>query len=155
MAQQAYEQPAYGDRSHEPVHEIGRNDASLMRLFSDLMQETSSLVHNEVTLVRAEVAQKVSRVQSGVVALILGAVFGIPAMGILLEAGVLGLAHVLTLWQSALVVGGAAAIMALIFLMIGRKRLNAKNLAPTTTATSLGEDRKLVKEHARMEEHRR
>ena len=155
MAQQAYEQPAYGDRSQESVHEIRRNDASLMRLFSDLMQETSSLVHNEVTLVRAEVAQKVSRIQSGAIALILGAVFGIPAMVILLAAGVLGLAHVLTLWQSALVVGGAAAIVALILLMIGSKRLNAKNLVPTTAATSLSEDRKLVKEHARMEEHRR
>lgn len=143
-------QQAYVDRSRESTHEIKPNESSsLMRLFSDLMQETSSLVHNEVTLVRAEVSQKTSQLQAGAIALILGAVFGIPAMVILLEAGVLGLAHVLTLWQSALVVGGAAAFVALICLLIGRKKLNAKNLAPANTAASLGKDRELMKEHTR------
>lgn len=142
-------QQAYVDRSHESTHEARPKDPSVMRLFSDLMQETSSLVHNEMTLVRAEVSQKVSQVQGGVALLGLGAVLGIPAIVILLGAGVLGLGHVLVLWQSALVVGGAAAIVALIFLLIGRQKLNAKNLAPSNTASSLDEDRKLMKEHTR------
>lgn len=149
MAQQAYQQPVHGKRPQELGQAIRRNDASLMRLFSNLMQGTSSLVHNEVALVRAEVSQKISRAQAGAGFLILGAVFGIPAIVILLEAGVLWLGHVLILWQSALVFGGAAAIVALIFLLIGRKKLNAKDLAPTTTAASLDEDRKLMREHTR------
>lgn len=149
MAQQAQKEQAYVDRSSERTHEIKSNDSSLMRLFSDLMQETSSLVHNEVTLVRAEVSQKISQVQTGAMALILGAVFGIPALTVLLGAGVLGLAHVLSLWLSALIVGAAAAIVALILLMVGRSKLNAKNLAPASTASSLDEDRRLMKEHTR------
>ncbi|MDN5871883.1 MAG: phage holin family protein [Nitrococcus sp.] len=106
-------------RAREPPQEIKSHDPPLMGLFSELLQETSDLVHNEVALARAEVSQKVSQVQSGVVALVLGAVFGIPAMTVLLATGVLGLANVdvLTPWASALIVGGAAAIVALILLI--------------------------------------
>ncbi|EAR21042.1 phage holin family protein [Nitrococcus mobilis] len=147
MVQQAYkEQPKV---SPEPLREIKPNNPSIMRLFSDLLQETTSLVHNEASLVRAEISQKVVQVQTGAVSLIIGAVFGIPALTVLLVAGVLGLTHVLAPWLSALIVGGAAAIVALIFLMVGRAKLNAKQLAPEHTAASLKEDRRLIQEHTR------
>ncbi|MDN5869721.1 MAG: phage holin family protein [Nitrococcus sp.] len=156
MAQPAYKEQPHVERSRESTHEIKSHDPSLMGLFSDLMQETSDLVHNEVALARAEVSQKVSQVQSGVVALVLGAVFGIPAMTVLLAAGVLGLANVdvLTPWASALIVGGAAALVALILLIAGAQKLKATKLTPTNTASSLDEDRKLMREHSRTREHR-
>lgn len=146
-----YKEQPHVERSRESIHEIKPDSSSLMRLFSNLMQETSDLVHNEVALARADVSQKVSQVQSGVVALVLGAVFGIPAMTVLLGAGVLGLANVdvLTPWASALIVGGAAAIVALILLIVGAQKLKASKLAPTSTASSLDADRKLMHEHSR------
>lgn len=147
MAQQAFKEHA--EVPPEPTPEIKPNTPSVGRLFSELMQETSSLVHNEVTLVRAEVSERLSQAQSGAVALIIGGVLGIPALTVLLAAGVLGLAHVLAPWQSALIVGGAAAIVALIFLMVGRSKLKAKHLAPRNTAASLNEDRQLMQEHTR------
>ena len=145
MVQEAFKEHA--EVPPEPTPEIKPNSPSVVRLLSELMQETSSLVHNEVTLVRAEVSEKISQAQSGAVSLLIGAVLGIPALTVLLAAGVFGLANVLAPWQSALIVGGAAAIVALIFLMVGRKKLKAKHLAPRNTAASLREDRRVMQEH--------
>ena len=147
MVQQAFKEPV--EVGPEPTSEIKRSSPSVVRLFSELMQETSSLVHNEVTLVRAEVSEKISQAQSGAVSLLIGAVLGIPALTVLLAAGVFGLARAMEPWQAALIVGGAAAIVALTFLIVGRNKLKAKHLAPRTTAASLREDRRVMQEHTR------
>lgn len=147
MVEQAFKE--HVKAGPEPTSEIKRSSPSVVRLFSELMQETSSLVHNEVTLVRAEVSEKLSQAQSGAVSLLIGAVLGIPALTVLLSAGVFGLTRVMAPWQAALIVGTGAVIVALIFLIVGRNKLKAKHLAPRTTAASLKEDRRLMQEHTR------
>ena len=125
--------------------------APVTKLFSDLMRESAALVHNEVQLIKTEMSQKVNQVGAGAASLIIAAVLGIAALVILLQSAVLGLATVdgISLWLSALIVGGAAAILALIFLAVGRSRLKAENLKPHATAASMRRDTQLIKEHVR------
>ena len=125
--------------------------ASVTKLFSDLMRETAALVHNEAQLIKSEMAQKVNQVGSGATSMIVAAVLGIAGLVILLQSAVLGLATVdgISMWLSALIVGGATVILALIFLASGRSRLKAEHLKPSATTTSMPRDSQLIKEHVR------
>ncbi len=114
--------------------------ASVATLLSDLMRQTADLVHNETALARNEISQKVSQVESGGVQLLFAAVFGIAAIGALVAAAILGLTLWLAPWLAALIVGAVIAVVALIFLSVGRSKLRAENLPPRATATSIRKD---------------
>lgn len=134
-----------------PAEGTVQRPTSVTKLFSDLMRETAALVHNEVQLAKTEVSQKVNQLGSGAAMLIVAAVLGIAALVILLQSAVLGLASGagISLWLSALIVGGITVILALIFLATGRSRLKAENLKPKATAASMRRDGNLLREHAR------
>lgn len=125
--------------------------ASVTKLFSDLMRETAALVHNEIQLVKTEMSQKVNQLGAGAASLVIAAVLGMAGLVILLQSAVLGLANVdgISLWLSALIVGGATLVLALIFFGVGRSRLKAEHLKPTATAASMRRDTQLIKEHVR------
>lgn len=114
--------------------------SSVSSLLSDLMRQTADLVHNETALARTEISEKVSQVESGGVQLLFAAVFGIAAVGALLASAILGLALWLAPWLSALIVGAVVAVVALIFLSVGRSKLKADNLPPRATTTNLRRD---------------
>lgn len=115
-------------------------------LFGDLMHEVTSLFHNEVRLVRAEVSQKVSQLESGAGSLGASAVLGFAALLLLLEAAVFGLGLVVDMWLSALIIGLAVGILAWIMFAMGRRKLKAQNLAPRATMSELRRDKEFVKE---------
>ena len=122
---------------------------TLSGLFANLLRQTSDLVHNETALARAEISQKVSQVESGTVMLLVAAVLGIAALGGLMASAILALSLVLAPWLSALIIGAAVLILALIFMAVGRSKLKGRNLPPRTTAANLRKDAVMVREHAR------
>lgn len=122
---------------------------SVPSLFGDLLHEVTTLFHNEVQLVRAEVSQKVTQIETGAGSLGASAVLGFAALLLLLEAAVLGLGLVVDLWLSALIIGVAVAILAWIMFAVGRRKLKAQNLAPRATMSELRRDKEFVKEQWR------
>lgn len=122
---------------------------SISSLFSDLMRHTADLVQNETALARAEISQKVSQLESGGVQLLIAAVLGVAAVGALMASAILALSLVLSPWLSALIVGGVIAVIALIFMAVGRSKLKAQNLPPRATTANLRKDADMVREHAR------
>lgn len=122
--------------------------ASLSTLLTDLMRQTADLVHNETALARTEISEKVSQVESGGVQLLFAAVFGIAAVGALVAAAILGLALWLQPWLSALIVGAVIAVIALIFLSVGRSKLRADNLPPRATTSNIRKDAGMIRGHA-------
>ncbi len=120
-------------------------------LFGDLMQETTSLIHNEAQLIKSEISQKVSQVESGASSLAIGGAVGVVALLVLVEAAVFGLSAATgwAWWLSALIVGGVLATVAMAMLASGRKRLRAQSLAPHTSAASVQKDAQLMREHMR------
>ncbi len=121
--------------------------ASLSSLLSDLMRQTADLVHNETALARTEISQKISQVESGGVQLLVAAVLGIAGAGALVASAILGLSLWLAPWLSALIVGAVIAVIALIFLAVGRSKLRAEKM-PKTTADNIRKDAGMLRGQA-------
>lgn len=126
---------------------------SLVGLFSDLWRETSALFRAETELVKAELSEKISQVQTAVIALAVGAVIVFAAILLLLAAAVNALERVLppdqAAWLSPLIVGVVVGIIGLIVLAKGRRDLEASDLKPSRTIHSLRRDSQLAREHLR------
>ena len=126
---------------------------SLVGLFSDLWRETSALFRAETELVKAELSEKISQVQTAVIALAVGAVIVFAAILLLLAAAVNALERVLppdqAAWLSPLIVGVVVGIIGLIALAKGRRDLEASDLKPSRTMHSLRRDSQLAREHLR------
>ncbi len=127
---------------------------SLVGLFSDLWRETSTLVHNEAQLARAEISEKLSQAGTGAAAIAAGGAILFAGFLVLLFAAVGALELMLdtehSIWLAPLIVGVVVMIAGYIALAKGRKELKADNLlTPQRTMQSLRDDARLAREHAR------
>jgi hypothetical protein len=133
-------------RQHRPAD--GR---SLAGLFSDLWRDTSTLVHEEAELAKAEINAKVSQLGSSFTSIGAGGAMLFAGFIILLLAAVAALAMVLppehAAWLAPLIVGLAVMIVGYLVLSQGRRALAAGNLKPERTLGSLRRDAQLAKEH--------
>lgn len=124
---------------------------SIISLFSDLFRETSTLVHQEAELAKAEISEKVSEVGKGIAALAVGGAIIFAGFMVLLFAASNGLALMLPPehadWLAPLIVGLAVIVLGFIALAMGKKELSGTNLTPSRTMNSLRRDTQLVKEH--------
>jgi hypothetical protein len=129
-----------------------QNERSLMGLFSDLLRETSTLVHNEAELAKAEISDKVSQVGSGLAELAIGGLIVFAGFIVTLIAIANGLAHILPPevadWLAPLIVGVAVMVLGFVALMRGRRNVKPDSLAPERTMESLRRDAQMVKGHA-------
>jgi hypothetical protein len=126
---------------------------SLMGLFSDLWRETSSLIHQEVALARAELSEKISHLSSGAAAMAVGGAIVFSGFLVLLGAAVGALWLMLDtehrVWLAPLIVGLSVVVLGFIILAMGRKELRSTNLSPSLTIESMRRDAELVKGHIR------
>jgi uncharacterized membrane protein YgdD (TMEM256/DUF423 family) len=126
---------------------------SLVGLFSDLWRETSTLVHNEAALARAEISEKLSQAGTGAAAIAAGGAILFAGFLVLLFAAVGALQLLLNtehaIWIAPLIVGLVVMIAGYVALAKGRKELKAQNLAPQRTMQSMRDDAQFAKEHAR------
>ena len=130
-----------------------REGRTLLGLFSDLWRETSTLVHEEVALAKAEMSEKASRAGSGIAAIAAGGAVLFAGFILLLFAASAGLAEALppdlAPWLAPLIVGVVVMIIGYIALSAGRRQFKGENLRPSHTMESLRRDGRLVKEHIR------
>jgi Putative Actinobacterial Holin-X, holin superfamily III len=123
------------------------DDRSLKDLFGDLTQSVATLFRKEIELARAETSEKVNQALVATGSIAAGAIIGLAALIVLLQALVIALTNLgLAPALSSLIVGGAVAIIALILLYKGMSDLKASSLAPTRTVESLRRDARMVKE---------
>jgi hypothetical protein len=94
----------------------GKSTAELLR---DLSGEMTTLVHQELELAKGELAAKVKRLGAGAGLLGLAAATAILGAGALVAAAIAGIATVLPVWLSALIVGGALAAAAGVMALMG------------------------------------
>ena len=124
---------------------------SLISLVADLFRETSTLVHQEAELAKAEISEKVSEVGKGLAAIAIGGAILFAGFIVLLFAACNGLAMMLpeehASWLAPLIVGLAVMVLGFIALGIGKHELSGSNLTPTRTMDSLRKDTELVKGH--------
>jgi len=127
-----------------PAPTTGRR--SLVSLVADLPRILSQLVRAEIESLQAELAAKAKSAGIGA-GLIVGALAVLFfALGVFITAAIAGLATVLPLWASALIIGGGLVVVAAILVLIGVLSLKrAMPPKPEKTIASVGEDIRTIK----------
>ena len=126
--------------------EILREERSLGDLFSELAEETSTLVRQEVALAQTELTEKATRVGKNVGFLVVGGAIGYAALLAVLAAVVIGLAVFIPTWLAALIVGiGVGATAYFLMISPALEALKKTDLTPRETVRSLKEDAQWLK----------
>ncbi len=124
---------------------------SVIDIVSDLLTQVSTLASKETRLARVEMSENIRSLALGLALMVGGAVLLIPALVILLLAGVAALHAVIGEPWSSLIVGGAAFLIGLILLLIGLSRLKAENLIPDKTINQIQEDAAMARRQMRTD----
>jgi len=127
----------------------GRDDRSLGELFSELAQETTTLVRHEVNLAKVEMTEKASRAGKHVGFLAAGGAVAYAGLLAIL-AGVIALLNaVMPLWLAALLVGLVVAVVGYLLVRRGLNALKREDFAPRQTMETLKEDQQWAKDQTR------
>ncbi len=127
----------------------GRDDRSLGELFAELTQESAKLVRQEMTLAKAELSEKASRVGKDLGFLAAGGAVAYAGLLAILAAAIILLNDVMPLWLSALLVGLVVALVGYFLLRKGLDALKREDLAPRQTIETLKEDQQWAKNRTR------
>ena len=124
----------------------GRDDRSLGELFSELAQETSTLVRQEVALAKTEVTHKASRAGRHIGVLAAGGAVAYAGLLAIVGAIIALLNAVMPLWVAALLVGIVVAIVGYVLVRRGLDALKREDFAPRETIETLKEDKRWAKD---------
>jgi uncharacterized membrane protein YqjE len=126
------------------------HNRSIPELFSDLVDNVTTLFRTEVRLAKAEASEKIDMIKGAAVLVGIGAFF--------LLAALIAFTDVLTVWLvllgipvawSGLIVVLVLAVVGFVTLQAGLGRLKAGKLSPDRTVHQLNRDAAVVKEQVR------
>jgi hypothetical protein len=121
----------------------GRSIGQLLRALAD---DVTQLIRNELALARSEASDNANRMVAALVSIAAGALLGLAALVVLMQAVVLGLSNHMPDWLAAIIVGGVVAVVGFVLVHKGQKDLSASRLAPTRTVENVRKDISMVKE---------
>jgi hypothetical protein len=126
-----------------------RDGRSLGELFSELAQETSTLVRQEVNLAKTELSKKASTAGKHVGVLAAGGALAYAGLLAIL-AGVIALLNdIMPLWAASLLVGIVVAVGGYILVRRGLDALKREDFAPRETIETLKEDQQWAKDQTK------
>lgn len=132
--------------------ETAHNDASSVPgLMRQLAGEASTLFSKEVALAKAEMTEAVNEAKKGAGAMISGGAVLYAGIIFLLLAAVVGLAQVVEFWLSSLIIGGVVAIIGLIMVQSGKKKIKPSALKPEHTLNTMHKDQQAVRGESKYE----
>ena len=122
------------------------DDRSLGELFSELSQETTTLIRQEVNLAKTEMSQKASRVGKDVGFMAAGGAVAYAGLLAIIAGVIALLGLVIPLWLSAFLVGLVVAAIGYFLVRRGLDALKQEDLAPRETIETLKEDKEWAKD---------
>ena len=125
--------------------QIAKEERSLGELFTNLANETGTLVRQEVALAQAELTQKAASVGKNVGFLVVGGAVGYAALLAVIAAGIIGLANFVPAWAAALIVAAVVGIIAFILISSALGALKKTEVMPRETVETLKEDAQWLK----------
>ncbi len=132
------------------TEETHRDRRSIRELVDRLSEDVRGLVRAEVSVIRAELEEKVRRLAVGAALIAVAGVLGLTALGALTATAIIALANVLATWLAALIVTIVLLLLAGIAVLVGLKILRrGVPPAPTESVDSIKEDVSWVKARAR------
>lgn len=131
-------------------------DRSVGELLSDLAQDTSTLVRQEVSLATAEITQKLALATRAIAFLVVGMAFAFLGLEMLVNSSVIFIADRLAGGKTPdspvpallafLLVFGVVSVISALFIFRGIGVLKANNLTPQQTMETLKEDMQWAKQ---------
>ena len=131
-----------GRESPERLHPERDREDSVRVLLRQLVNDVTVLFSKEVAVARSEFSHAISDVKKGATSLVSGGAILYAGFLFLLGAATIGLANVVSLWLSALIVGGVTALIGLIMVGSGRKKMQPRM---DRTTESLNRDRQMLR----------
>lgn len=128
---------------------VQREERSLGELFSDLANQTSALVRQEVDLARTEMTQKAAAMGKDAGMIGAGGVLALGGYLALVAAMIIVLDIWLPLWLSAVIVGVLLAGIGFVLVQQGLSAIRRVDLAPRETIATLKDDATWAKEQTR------
>jgi len=122
-----------------------KEERSVGDLFSELANETGTLIRQEMALATAEMTGKLTNVGKNAGFVAAGGMVGFAAFLTLLAAVVAGLSYFMPVWLSALIVALVVGAVAFYLISSSLAALKRTSLAPNETVTTLKEDAQWLK----------
>jgi uncharacterized membrane protein YqjE len=128
------------------------HDRSLGELLKQLSEQTTRLVHQELELAKAELAQKGKQAGKGAGMFGGAGALGLAALGALTACFILALDTVVPAWLAALIVAVVYGIVAFVLVKQGQAKIKqATPPVPTQTIETVKEDVEWAKTQMRSE----
>lgn len=140
-------QESRDDRTVRQPAQPVRDDRSLGELFSELSNETTTLVRQEIALAKTEMTEKATEAGKNVGFLVAGGAVAYAGLLTLIATLVIVLGQIgVPWWLSALIVG--IAVTGIGYVLVQRGLSNLKNLdpKPARTVETLQEDKEWAKD---------
>jgi hypothetical protein len=122
--------------------------SSFTHLLRQLMDDVAVLLRKELALATSEVVHAVDDAKQGAKSMVIGGAVLYAGLLFLLAAATLGLAEVMSAWLAALIVGGSVAVIGLVMVQAGKKKMESGNFAPNRAADSVRKDKDMLARHS-------
>lgn len=120
-------------------------DLSTGELVADVGEQIATIVRTEIALAKDDLARSGKRVGIGVGAFGAAGVVAMYGLGVLVAAGILGLALVVDAWLAALIVAGVLFLVAGLAALVGKRSVSTAGDPPKERIESVQEDVAAVK----------
>jgi hypothetical protein len=138
--------------TQDPVDTGDLRDRSLGELLSQLSEQTTRLVHQELELAKAELQQKGKQAGAGAGMFGGAGAIGLAALGALTACFILALAAIMPSWLAALIVAVVYGIVAFVLVKQGQAKLKqATPPVPEQTIETVKEDVEWAKTQIRSD----
>lgn len=138
-----------GDRPGNPARGAmnrAETEPSLGQLFTELSDDMSTLVRQELELAKAETMQKVSQATRSIIMMVAGGLLAYAGLISLVIAAAIALGALMPYWLSSLIVGLVVIVIGAVLVMSGRSSLANLSLVPEKTVETLKQDARWAKE---------
>ena len=124
---------------------VRKEERSIGELFSELANETSTLIRQEVALAQVEITQKASTAGKNVGYLAVGGFVGYAGLLAIIAGVIMGLSYFVPAWLAAIIVGAIIAVVSYVLVSSALTALKNMDVKPTETVESIQEDARWLK----------
>ncbi len=123
------------------THTEAPPEKSLADLFTELSEQASTLVRQEIQLAQTEMTRKATKAGRNAAVIAVGGVFALGAFYSIVAALIMALSQVMDGWLAALIVAVVLAIVAALLVQYGISKLKTIDPAPRRTIETMRENK--------------
>jgi hypothetical protein len=124
---------------------VRKEERSIGELFSELANETSTLIRQEVALAQVEITRKATSAGKNVGYLAAGGFVGYAGLLAIIAGVIMGLSYFIPAWLAAIIVGAIIAVVSYVLVSSALTSLRNMDVKPTETVESIKEDARWLK----------